>query len=72
MFDRSLWEALVAWLQATGGGPIFDKTLLASTADQPDIDRLENSTLIKAAASLSEPSLTKIWDNVEDDIYNDL
>jgi type II secretory pathway component PulM len=63
----AVWEALVAWLQATGGGPIFDETLLESATD-----RLEDSALVKAATSLSEPSLARVWDNSDDDIYNDL
>jgi hypothetical protein len=68
----AVWEALVAWLQATGGGPILDETLLASATDRLDPDKSENSALVKAAASLSEHSFARVWDNPEDDIYNDL
>ena len=32
----------------------------------------EQRELVHAAAALSEPSLAAVWDNPEDDVYNDL
>ena len=34
--------------------------------------RDEQRELVHAAAALSEPSLAAVWDNPEDDVYNDL
>ena len=34
--------------------------------------RDEQRELVQAAVILSEPSLTDVWDNPEDDVYNDL
>ena len=34
--------------------------------------RDEQRELVQAAAALSEPSLAAVWDNPEDDVYNDL
>jgi hypothetical protein len=34
--------------------------------------RDEQRQLVEAAARLSEPSLAAVWDNPEDDVYNDL
>jgi hypothetical protein len=34
--------------------------------------RDEHRQFIEAAARLSEPSLAAVWDNPEDDVYNDL
>ena len=34
--------------------------------------RDEHRTLIEVAARLTEPSLVAVWDNPEDDVYNDL
>ena len=34
--------------------------------------RDEHRMLIEAAARLTEPSLAAVWDNPEDDVYNDL
>jgi hypothetical protein len=28
--------------------------------------------LVRAAMALSEPALTAVWDNPEDDVYNDV
>lgn len=32
----------------------------------------EHRELVQAAAQLSEPSLAAVWDNADDDAYNDL
>jgi hypothetical protein len=32
----------------------------------------EHRDLVQAAAQLSEPSLAAVWDNPDDDVYNDL
>jgi hypothetical protein len=34
--------------------------------------RDEQRELVQAAAVLTEPSLAAVWDNPEDDVYNDL
>ena len=34
--------------------------------------RDEQHELVRSAALLSEPSLAAVWDNPEDDVYNDL
>lgn len=33
---------------------------------------IHDEHLVRAAAILSQPSLARIWDNPEDDVYNDL
>ena len=33
---------------------------------------IHDEPLVRAAAVLSQPSLARIWDNPEDDVYNDL
>jgi uncharacterized protein (DUF362 family) len=71
----AVWEALIAWLQATGGGPVFVETSQESSdgsSTASTLDKSGSSALVKAAAILSEPSLERIWNNSEDDIYNDL
>ncbi len=32
----------------------------------------EHRELVEAAARLSEPSLAAVWDNSDDDVYNDV
>ncbi len=32
----------------------------------------QDQHLVQAAATLSQPSLTRIWDNPEDDVYDNL
>jgi hypothetical protein len=34
--------------------------------------RDERRALVQAATALSEPSFAAVWDNPEDDVYNDL
>lgn len=34
--------------------------------------RDEQRELVQGAVMLSEPSLAAVWDNTEDDVYNDL
>ncbi len=34
--------------------------------------RDEQRELVQSATALSEPSLAAVWDNPEDDVYNDL
>jgi hypothetical protein len=59
--------------------------LLAKIRDLPDdrvsevedfVDFLrlrdEQRQLVEAASRLSEPSFAAVWDNPEDDVYNDL
>lgn len=40
----------------------------SSDAQPTDEDR----RLVEAAMIVSEPSVTAVWDNAEDDVYNDL
>ena len=62
-----------------------EQALLAKLRDLPDervaevedfVDFLrardEQRQLLQAAARLSEPSFAAVWDNPEDDVYNDL
>lgn len=62
-----------------------ERALLAKLRDLPDervaevedfVDFLrardEQRQLLQAAARLSEPSFAAVWDNPEDDVYNDL
>jgi len=61
------------------------KALIAKIRDLPDgrvaevedfVDfiraREEQRELVQTAALVSEPSLAAVWDNPEDDVYNDL
>ena len=47
---------------------------VAEVADFVDFLRVrdEHRELVQAATRLSEPSLAAVWDNPEDDVYNDL
>jgi hypothetical protein len=62
-----------------------EQALIAKIRDLPDgrvaevedfVDFLrardERRALVQAATALSEPSLSAVWDNPEDDVYNDL
>lgn len=62
-----------------------ERVLLEKIRDLPDgrvaevedfVDFLrardEHRALVEAAATLSMPSLAAVWDNTEDDVYNDL
>ena len=52
----------------------FAPSQLAEIEDFIDFlgQRYLDRQLVMAAAKLSEPSLTEVWDNPEDDAYNDL
>lgn len=64
---------------------INQKTLIEKISELPE-DRLaeienfvdfirdqeSHRALVQAAAAASEPSFARVWDNPEDDIYNDL
>ena len=62
-----------------------EQALIAKIRDLPDgrvaevedfVDFLrardERRALVQAATALSDPSLSAVWDNPEDDVYNDL
>jgi len=63
----AVWKAMVAWLEATDGGPELEEI-----THIPAISYESDTSLIQAAAKLSEPAFAAIWNNPEDDIYNDL
>lgn len=64
---------------------VTHQTLLAKIAELPD-DRIAevanfvdfirsqeaHSALVRVAMTATEPSLARVWDNPEDDVYNDL
>ncbi|MGB3295920.1 MAG: hypothetical protein WBB01_23300 [Phormidesmis sp.] len=63
----AVWKALVTWLETANGGPAVEEIIQA-----PAVGGNEDALLVTSAAKLSEPSLATVWDNSEDDIYNDL
>ena len=58
------WPALLAWAETAEGVPTIEE-LISSAVN-------EDRGLVNAAPHLSEPALAQVWDNPEDDIYNDL
>ncbi len=63
----ALWEALLAWMESAENIPTVEElTNQIKTATTAD------AALTRAAMRLSEASLANVWDNSEDDIYNDL
>ncbi|NET35567.1 MAG: hypothetical protein F6K19_26680 [Cyanothece sp. SIO1E1] len=73
--NPTVWQALLVWLENVESVPTVEELTQTPTSEQP----LEANTavyadraLVNTVARLSEPSLTKVWDNPEDDIYNDL
>jgi hypothetical protein len=63
----ALWEAILTWIESAENMPTVEeltqKIEPATTADR---------ALTEAAMRLSEAALSGVWDNSEDDIYNDL
>ena len=66
-----VWEALVIWVEAAEQIPTVEE-LTQKSIGAPSVGGSQDIALANAAASLSEASFTKVWDNPEDDIYNDL
>ena len=64
--NPTLWSALLTWLESEEHIPTIEE--LTQNSEAAIADRL----LIASATKLSEPSLATVWDNPEDDIYNDL
>ena len=64
--NPTLWSALVTWLESEEHIPTVEELTQNSEG------ATSNGLLVTAAAKLSEPSLARVWDNSEDDIYNDL
>ena len=64
--DREL--ALIAKIRDLSDGRV------AEVEDFVDFLRArdEQRELVQVATALSEPSLAAVWDNPEDDVYNDL
>lgn len=74
----AVWEALINWLKTADTVPTVEE-LLGLSNDLPQAELQtevpiaeEDATLIYSAMKLSEPSFGRMWDNPEDDIYNDL
>lgn len=65
--EPAVWKALVIWLETTNGGPTLEETI-----QSPAASGNEDAWIVASAAKLSEPSLATVWDNSEDDIYNNL
>ncbi|MEO0648676.1 MAG: hypothetical protein AAFZ17_21400 [Cyanobacteria bacterium J06650_10] len=63
----AVWQALVTWLESTNGGPSFEEIKQRSETTQR-----ESMSLAHAATHLSEHSFSQVWNNPEDDVYNDL
>ena len=65
---RDREQALMAKIRGLSDGRV------AEVEDFVDFLRArdEQRELVQAAAALSEPSLAAIWDNPDDDVYNDL
>ena len=63
-----LWEALLAWLEHEEHMPTVEE--LTSRAKVASI--AEDRALVAAAMKLSEASLHSVWNNPEDDVYNEL
>jgi erythromycin esterase-like protein len=69
MYARSDREqALIAKIRDLSDGRV------AEVEDFVDFLRArdERRALVQAAMALSEPSFAAVWDNTEDDVYNDL
>ncbi|NEQ53674.1 MAG: hypothetical protein F6K11_26670 [Leptolyngbya sp. SIO3F4] len=73
-----VWKALSNWLKMADGLPTVEKLLALSGERSQGTTKLlagtteEETSLIYAAMQVSEPSFTRIWDNSEDDVYDDL
>ncbi len=73
-----VWEALINWLQMADSVPTMEELLalsgeMSQRQPQPLADTTkEQPALTYAAMQVSEPSFARVWDNPEDDIYNDL
>ncbi|EKV01315.1 hypothetical protein Lepto7375DRAFT_3478 [Leptolyngbya sp. PCC 7375] len=74
----AVWEALINWLKTSDSVPTVEELLgLADEVPQAKLQSevhiaQEDATLTYSAMKLSEPSFARVWDNPEDDIYNDL
>lgn len=63
----AVWQALVSWLEATNGGPLLEEIDPSAVTEN-----LEELYWSNVSMKMSEPSLAQVWDNPEDDVYNDL
>ncbi|EKU98446.1 hypothetical protein Lepto7375DRAFT_7732 [Leptolyngbya sp. PCC 7375] len=77
----TLWQALLTWLETANSIPSLEE-LLETTASEspqestsvfssmgtPQADRV----LVSAATQLAKPAFTKVWNNPEDDIYEEI
>jgi len=78
----TIWQALLTWLETVENTPTVEELIAVSTTDgllevnHTPIGRRtttdSDAAVVRAATQLSESSLAKVWDNSEDDIYNDL
>lgn len=77
----TLWQALLTWLETEKSIPSLEE-LLETTASEAPQDRTSvfsgvgtpqsDRGLVRAATQLAEPAFASVWDNSEDDIYNEL
>ena len=76
-----LWQALLTWLETAESIPSLEELLdttvnVASHEDVAVCSCIEtiqsDRTLVSAATQLSEPAFANVWNNLEDDIYNEL
>ncbi|PZO22746.1 MAG: hypothetical protein DCF25_02200 [Leptolyngbya foveolarum] len=63
----AVWNALVAWLESTSSVPTLEEIDVSQA-----VGNGQDAVLVQAAAKLSEPSFASVWNNPEDDVYNDL
>ena len=80
--NPTLWQALLTWLEQVENMPTIEELIeISSIPESPEINVSPHQpgvsidadrALARAAAQLSEPSLAKVWDNPEDEIYNAL
>ncbi|NEZ66722.1 hypothetical protein D0962_28860 [Leptolyngbyaceae cyanobacterium CCMR0082] len=75
-----LWQALLTWLETAESIPSLEELLdttvnVASHEDVAVFSCIEtiqsDQTLVSAATQLSEPAFANVWNNPEDDIYNE-
>ncbi len=76
--SSKIWQALLDLVEQSESVPTVEELTASNVnrdgdgASDTDLAMLADCTLVTNSTRLSEPSLAKVWDNPEDDIYNDL
>ncbi|MEM9009089.1 MAG: hypothetical protein AAGE59_36985 [Cyanobacteria bacterium P01_F01_bin.86] len=77
----TLWQALLTWIETADSTLSIEELLATTAAESPqgNIAVLSGSettqsdrTLVSAATQLAEPAFANVWNNPEDNIYNNL